>query len=85
MSPEDKVRTFWKANKFWKNIFYGFDVYLVNQLICQNHKKDLIEILSASQKVRTLLTGEDIETGRSMGSDYGAALHWMSKNQNKRP
>ena len=54
MSPEDKVRTFWKANKFWKNIFYGFDVYLVNQLICQNHKEDLFQILSASQKVRTL-------------------------------
>ena len=25
-----------------------------------------------------LLIGDDIETGRSMGSDYWAALHWLS-------
>ena len=29
--------------------------------------------------------GDDIETGRSMGSDYWAALRWLSENQNKRP
>ena len=32
----------------------GFDVYLVNQLICQNHEEDFFQILSTSQKVRTL-------------------------------
>ena len=31
----------------------GFDVHLVNQLICQNHKEDFFQILSASQKIRT--------------------------------
>ena len=29
--------------------------------------------------------GDDIETGKSMGFDYLAALHWLSENQNKRP
>ena len=29
--------------------------------------------------------GDDIETGRSTGSDYWAALRWLSENQNKRP
>ena len=38
-----KVRTFWEAHKFWKNLPYGFDVYLVNQLICQNHKEDFFK------------------------------------------
>ena len=28
--------------------------------------------------------GDDIETSRSMGSDYWAALRWLSKNQSKR-
>ena len=28
--------------------------------------------------------GDDIETGRSTGSDYWAALGWLSENQNKR-
>ena len=37
-----------------KNLPHGFDVYLVNQLICQNHEEDFFQILSASQKVRTL-------------------------------
>ena len=27
--------------------------------------------------------GDDIETGRSAGSDYWAALRWLSENQNK--
>ena len=27
--------------------------------------------------------GDDIETGRSTGSDYWAALRWLSENQNK--
>ena len=27
--------------------------------------------------------GDDIETSRSMGSDYRAALRWLSENQNK--
>ena len=29
--------------------------------------------------------GEDIKTGSSTGSDYWAALRWLSENQNKRP
>ena len=28
--------------------------------------------------------GDDIETGRSSGSDYWAALRWLSENKNKR-
>ena len=32
-----------------------------------------------------LLMGDDIETSRSMCSNYWAALRWLSKNQNKRP
>ena len=28
--------------------------------------------------------GDDIETGKSTGSDYWAALRQLSKNQNKR-
>ena len=27
--------------------------------------------------------GDDIQTGRSTGSDYWAALCWLSENQNK--
>ena len=27
----------------------------------------------------------EIEIGRSTGSDYRAALRWLSNNQNKRP
>ena len=38
-----KVRTFWKAHIIWKNLPYGFDVYKVNQLICQNHKADFFK------------------------------------------
>ena len=49
-----KVWTFREAHKFWKNLPRGFDVYLVNQLICQNHEKDFFQILSASQKIWTL-------------------------------
>ena len=30
-----------------------------------------------------LLMGDDIKTGRSKGSDYWAALSWLSENQNK--
>ena len=29
--------------------------------------------------------GDDIETGRSTGSNYWVALRWLSENQNKRP
>ena len=29
--------------------------------------------------------GDDIETGKTTGSDYRAALCWLSQNQNKRP
>ena len=29
--------------------------------------------------------GDDIKTGRSMGSDNWAALHWSTENQNKWP
>ena len=29
--------------------------------------------------------GDDIETGRSTGSDYLAALRWLSENQSKWP
>ena len=32
-----------------------------------------------------LLMGDDIETGRSTGSDYWAALCWLSENQNNWP
>ena len=32
-----------------------------------------------------LLMGDDIETGRSMDSNYWAALLWLSKNQNNLP
>ena len=32
-----------------------------------------------------LLMGDDIETSWSTGSDYWAAIHWLSKNQNKWP
>ena len=32
-----------------------------------------------------LLTGNYIETGRSTGSDYCAALCWLRENQNKQP
>ena len=28
------------------------------------------------------LMGDDIETGKITGSDYGAALSWLSENQN---
>ena len=35
-----KVWTFWEAHIIWKNLPHGFDVYWVNQLICQNHKED---------------------------------------------
>ena len=37
-----------KHTNFEKNPPYGFDVYLVNQLICQNHKEDFFK------KVQTL-------------------------------
>ena len=34
----NKVRTFWEAHKIWKkNLPDGFDVYQVNQLICQKY------------------------------------------------
>ena len=56
----DKVRTFWEAHKFWKKNPHGFDVYLVNQLVCQNHEEDFFQILSASQKVRTLTQSSQI-------------------------
>ena len=29
--------------------------------------------------------GDDIETGRSKGSDYWATLRWLSENQKKLP
>ena len=29
--------------------------------------------------------GDDIDTGWSTGTDYWAALRWLSENQNKRP
>ena len=29
--------------------------------------------------------GDDIESGRSTGSDYWAALCWLRKNKNKWP
>ena len=32
-----------------------------------------------------LLMGDDIQTGRSIGSNYWAALCWLSENQNKQP
>ena len=32
-----------------------------------------------------LLLGDDIEIGRSTGSDYWAAVSWLRKNQNKQP
>ena len=32
-----------------------------------------------------LIKDDDIETGRSTGSDYWDALHWLNENQNKRP
>ena len=32
-----KVWTFWEGHIIWKNIPHGYDVYQVNQLICQNH------------------------------------------------
>ena len=32
-----------------------------------------------------LLMGDDIETCRSTGCNYWAALHWLRDNQNKRP
>ena len=30
-----------------------------------------------------LSMGDDVETSRSTGSNYRAALHWLSENQNK--
>ena len=38
---------------------------------CQNHCFD------------RLLMGDDIETGKSTGSDYRAALHWLSEKKKK--
>ena len=31
------------------------------------------------------INGDDIKSGRTTGSDYSAALHWLSKYKNKRP
>ena len=36
-------------------------------------------------KLGYLSMGDDIKTSRSRGSDYWAALRWLSENQNKRP
>ena len=30
--------------KVWKSLLHGFDVYLVNQLICQNHEEDFFKL-----------------------------------------
>ena len=53
-NSSSKVRTFWEAHIIWKNLPHGFDVYYVNQLICQNHAEDFFQILCVSQKVQTL-------------------------------
>ena len=35
---QDKVKSLWEGHKIWKE-FLLFDVYLVNQLICQNKRE----------------------------------------------
>ena len=39
-----KVWTFWEAQIIWKNLPHGFEVYQVNQMICQNHEKDFFKV-----------------------------------------
>ena len=42
-------------------------------------KQNKIHAINSYQDYAGLLVGDDIETSRSMGSDYWAALHSLSK------
>ena len=55
---------------FLRNVPCAFDVYQVNQLICQNHEEDFFQILCVSQKVRTLTeaTSSNLKNSRSQTS-----------------
>ena len=46
-----KFRLSEKHTNFEKNPPYGFDVYLVNQLICQNHKEDFLKSKLYTEKM----------------------------------
>ena len=41
-----KVKTLWEGHKIWKN-FTLVDVYLVNQLICQNKRENFFQFFVA--------------------------------------
>ena len=80
-----------ESKSLWKLSFLTADYSLITSTVpgCLPTKVSLTDITNIFQSfawnLAGLLMGDDIQTRGSTGSDYRAALPWLSENQNKQP